>query len=367
LHVDWCTRNGDHHALYCKWTGSFNSDFSTAKNWQPEAGAPPGPNDMARIEGAAVPITGTGNPKILYTTNSVSFAGHFTAAYGTPVNAQQLTLLQGAVLTTPMLHFVVDIDDPVTGNMKVDAGGTVVIAGGHTPDNYPIEMAEIKGLTASLVVEGAGAVVNGSNLPMSVGDTGSSTLTIRHGGVVTVGNDDPLIFPWCLVIGNRKGSSGTVEVQHASLLARGQIIVGRNSTGTLNVEAGGLVVAENLAVGWEPKRESGTTVTEGIGSVTVNGRDARLIVDNQLEIQHMGTGSLAVEHHGFVSAGVGIIVNGALSLANGIVNTLAMGIYAGWDVVGQRNRDCCAGIQQQRRNDHGRRQTDPYRRHRQSC
>ena len=83
---------------------------------------------MARIEGAAVPITGTGNPKILYTTNSVSFAGHFTAAYGTPVNAQQLTLLQGAVLTTPMLHFVVDIDDPVTGNMKVDAGGTVVIA-----------------------------------------------------------------------------------------------------------------------------------------------------------------------------------------------------------------------------------------------
>ncbi|MFM0029813.1 hypothetical protein PQR70_26620 [Paraburkholderia madseniana] len=306
---------------------------------------------MARIEGAAVPITGTGNPKILYTTNTVRFAGHFTAAYGSPVNAQQLTLLPGAVLTTPMLHFVVGIDgpaSPLTGNMKVDAGGTAVIVGSHTPDNYAIEMSELHGSTANLVVEGAGAVVNGGNLPMSVGQTGSSTLRIRHGGVVSVGNDDPLIYPWCLVIGNHQGSSGTVEVQHASLLARGQIIVGRNSTGTLNVDAGGLVVAENLAIGWEPKREqvtqSGTTVTEGIGTVTVKGRDARLIVDNQLEVQHMGTGSLAVADHGFVSAGVGIIVNGALSLANGIVDTLAVGIYDGGTLSGSGTVIAAQGI-----------------------
>ncbi|MGT2471546.1 hypothetical protein [Paraburkholderia terrae] len=123
-------------------------------------------------------------------------------------------------------------------------------------------------------------------------------------------------------------------MQHASLLARGQIIVGRNSTGTLNVDAGGVVVAENLAIGWEPKRQSGTIVTEGIGSVTVNGRDARLIVDNQLEIQHMGTGSLVVKDHGIVSAGVGIIVNGALSLAKGMVNTQAVGIYDGGTLSG---------------------------------
>ncbi|MFP3558678.1 hypothetical protein SB861_49665 [Paraburkholderia sp. SIMBA_049] len=331
-----------------EWTGSAGTgDFSTAQNWNPSAGAPPGPSDLARIDGAAVPITGTGNPKILYTTNTVRLAGHFTAAYGTPVNAQQLTLLPGAVLTTPMLHFVVGIDanPPTVGNVKVDAGGTVVIAGSHTPDDYAIEMAELGITTASsLVVEGAGSIVNGGNLPMAVGQAGPSTLTIKDGGIVSVGNADPLIYPWCLAIGNHQGSRGTVDVQHGSLLARGQIIVGRNSTGALTVDAGGVVIAENLAIGWEPKQQTGTAVTEGIGSVTVKGRDARLIVDNQLEIQHMGTGSLAVNEHGFVSAGVGIIVNGALTLAKGMVDTQAIGIYEGATLSGSGTVIAAQGI-----------------------
>src|SRR5579864_1076875 len=241
-----------------QWTGSANTgDFSTAGNWQPAAGAPPGPNDMAKIEGAAVPITGTGNPEFLYTSGTVKLEGHFTETYGSPVNAQQLTLLPGAVLTTPMLHFVVGIDSPppMIGNMTVGAGSAVVIAGSHTPHNYAIEMAELGGSNSSLVVEGAGAVVNGGNLPMSVGQAGPSLLTIRNGGVVSVGNADPLIYPWCLVIGNHPGSSGTVEVQRASLLGHGQIIVGRNSTGTLNVDESGLVVAENVSIGWEPENQ----------------------------------------------------------------------------------------------------------------
>ncbi|MGF6597368.1 T5SS/PEP-CTERM-associated repeat protein [Paraburkholderia sp. GAS448] len=335
-----------------QWTGSAGTgDFSTAANWTPAAGAPPGPNDMAKIEGAAVPITGTGNPKILYTSGTVKLAGHFTETYGSPVNAQQLTLLPGAVLTTPMLHFVVGIESnpPMIGNMKVDAGSIVVIVGSHTPDNYAIEMPELAGSDATLVVEGAGAVVNGGDLPMSIGQNGPGVLTIRHGGVMSVGNADPLIYPWCLVIGNHPESSGTVDVQHAALLARGQIIVGRNSTGTLNVDEGGLVVAENLAIGWEPKSQQvtpsgATTTTEGIGSVTVKGRDARLIVDNQLEVQHMGTGSLTVEDHGFVSAGVGIIVNGAISLANGMIDTLALGVYKGGTLLGSGTVIAAQGI-----------------------
>ncbi|MFP3656474.1 hypothetical protein, partial [Burkholderia sp. SIMBA_052] len=85
--------------------------------------------------------------------------------------------------------------------------------------------------------------VNGGNLPMAVGQAGPSTLTIKDGGIVSVGNADPLIYPWCLAIGNHQGSRGTVDVQHGSLLARGQIIVGRNSTGALTVDAGGVVIA----------------------------------------------------------------------------------------------------------------------------
>jgi T5SS/PEP-CTERM-associated repeat protein len=330
-----------------QWTGSASTgDFSTAGNWLPVAGAPPGPNDLAKIEGAAVPITGTGNPEILYTSGTVKLAGHFTETYGSPVNAQQLTLLPGAVLTTPMVHFVVGIDSPppMIGNMTVGEGSAVVIAGSHTPNNYAIEMSELGGSNSSLVVEGAGAVVNGGNLPMSVGQAGPSLLTIRNGGVVSVGNADPLIYPWCLVIGNHPGSSGTVQVQRASLLGHGEIIVGRNSTGTLNVDEGGLVVAEDLAIGWEPTNQQNSPPTEGIGAVTVKGRDARLIVDNQLEVQHMGTGSLTVADHGFVSAGVGIIVNGTLSLANGVIDTLALGVNTGGTLSGNGTVIAAQGV-----------------------
>src|ERR1700761_8112668 len=161
-----------------QWTGSASTgDFSTAGNWLPVAGAPPGPNDLAKIEGAAVPITGTGNPEILYTSGTVKLAGHFTETYGSPVNAQQLTLLPGAVLTTPMVHFVVGIDSPppMIGNMTVGEGSAVVIAGSHTPNNYAIEMSDLGGSNSSLVVEGVGAVVNGGNLPMSVGPAGPSS------------------------------------------------------------------------------------------------------------------------------------------------------------------------------------------------
>ena len=256
-----------------QWTGSANTGgYSTAVNWQPEAGAPPGPNDMAKIESAAVPIAGMGNPDILYTSGTVKLEGHITETYGSPVNAQQLSLLPGAVLTTPMLHFVVGIESPppMIGNMTVGAGSAVVIAGSHTPNNYAIEMAELGGSTSSLEVEGA--VVNGGNLPMSVGQAGPSSLTNGNDGVLSVGNANPLIYPSCLVIGNHAGSSCTVEVQRASLLGQGTIIVGRDSTGTLNVAAGGLVVAEDLSIGWEPEIQQISPPTEGIGVVTVKGR-----------------------------------------------------------------------------------------------
>jgi T5SS/PEP-CTERM-associated repeat protein len=188
----------------------------------------------------------------------------------------------------------------------------------------------------TLVVQGAHAVVNGGNLPMSVGQDGTGVLTIRNGAAVSVGNGDPLIYPWALVIGNHPGSNGTVEVSHASLLAHGQVIVGRKSAGTLDVNEDGLVVAEDMAIGWAPDG--------GQGSVTVKGHEARLIVDNLLEVQHMGVGSLTVAEHGFVSAGIAMIVNGALSVADGQIETTALGVYTGATLTGHGTVIAAAGF-----------------------
>lgn len=311
-----------------QWIGSVNSgDYSTAANWQPAASAPPGSNDTALIENPATPITGTGTAHILLTAGPVELEGHFTATYGSPVNAQPLTLRPGTVLTTPMLHSPVALgtNPPNTAALKVGAGSRVVIAGNRILDNYAIQLAGSAGTDVTLLVEGAGAVVNGGNLPMSVGQEGNGVLTIKDGGVVSVGNGDPLIYPWCLVIGNHPQSFGTVEVQGgSSLFAHGQIIVGRKAEGTMWLSAGGLVVAGDMAIGWACASNPSTNANQGIGAVEVKGQGTRLIVENQLEVQHMGVGSLAIKDGGFVSVGIGVIVNGTLLLVDGTLETTAL-------------------------------------------
>ncbi|MGF6810852.1 T5SS/PEP-CTERM-associated repeat protein [Paraburkholderia sp. Clong3] len=320
-------------AIY-HWTGNAGTGaFATAGNWEtvPPTTEPPGPSDVAIIANAATPITGTGTAQVLNFGGTDKVAGHLTATYGCPVN-ENLTLLRGATLMTPKLHIVVDFgpNPPITGAATVTVGdqSRVVISGCNPPDTYAIQIAEtitidniVVESRGTLVVQGAHAVVNAGNLPMSVGQDGIGVLTIRNGAAVSVGNGDPLIYPWALVIGNHPRSNGTAEVSQASLLAHGQVIVGRKSAGRLDVNEGGLVVAEDMAIGWAPDG--------GQGSVTVKGNEARLIVDNLLEVQHMGAGSLTVAEHGFVSAGIAIIINGVLSLADGQIETTALGVYKG--------------------------------------
>ena len=331
------------------WTGNAaTGSFAKAGNWDPAANAPPGPSDVAIIANAAMPITGTGTANVLNFGGTNKVEGHLTAMYGCPVN-ENLTLLPGATLTTPKLHIVVDFgpNPPTTGIAKVTVGNhsRVVISGCNPPDTYAIQIAETIANVAeshgTLVVQGAHAVVNGGNMPMSVGQDGTGLLTIRDGAEVSVGNGDPIKYPWALVIGNHPQSNGTVEVSHGSLLAHGQVIVGRYSTGKLDVHQGGLVVAESMAIGWAPDSGLGD---QGKGSVTVKGSDACLIVDNSLQVGHMGVGSLTVTEHGFVSAGIAINVNGALSLADGQIETSALGVNEGATLTGHGTVIASAGL-----------------------
>lgn len=336
-------------AVY-QWTGNAATGvFATAGNWQTggiAATAPPGPSDVAIIVSAAMPIAGTGTANVLNFGGTDKVDGHLTATYGCPVN-ENLTLLPGAILTTPKLHIVVGFDPnpPTTGVAKVTVGehAHVVISGCNPPDTYAIQLAEAIKIDklpvesyGTLAVQGPHAVVNGGNLPMSVGQDGTGVLTIRNGAVVSVGNGDPLIYPWALVIGNHLSSNGTVEVSQGSLLAHGQVIVGRKSIGSLNVNEGGLVVAEDMAIGWAPDG--------GQGSATIKGKDARLIVDNLLEVQHMGAGSLTVAEHGFVSAGIAITVNGAISLADGQIETTALALNTNATLSGHGTVIAAAGF-----------------------
>jgi T5SS/PEP-CTERM-associated repeat protein len=227
--------------------------------------------------------------------------------------------------------------------VTVGHGSRVVITGCNPPDTFAISIAnrEDVGTQGTLAVEGAHASVNGGNQPLCVGYSGAGVLTIKQGAVISVGNGDPIKYPWALVIGNHSTADGTVEVAHASLLVNGQAIVGRNTTGKLDVNQGGLVVAESMAIGWAPDSGQGD---QGKGSVTVKGNDARLIVNNTLEVGHMGSGSLTVAEHGLVSAGISIYVIGSISLAEGQIETTAMGIDPHATLSGQGTVIASAGL-----------------------
>lgn len=236
---------------------------------------------------------------------------------------------------------------PLAGTLTVGKDSSVVILGPHILNDYAIMLAGEPESNATLLVDGEHAVVNCGNLPMSVGQDGNGQMTIKNGAVVAVGNDDPLIYPWALVIGNHISSigqvaTGKVTVSEASLVARGQIIVGRNGTGTLEVNAGASVVAEDMAIGWAPSPGAGQQA--GQGSVSVNGNKARLVVANFLEVAHMGTGSLTVTGKGSVSVGEGIFVNGTLSLSDGQIETRALGLGAGGTLKGHGTVIASAGF-----------------------
>ncbi|MHB9841463.1 hypothetical protein Q8F57_042355 [Paraburkholderia terrae] len=338
------------------WTGSAGTGvFATAGNWDNAAEAPPGPNDVAIIVDAAKPITGTGAARALNFGGTNEVKGHLTATYGCPVN-EKLTLAPGSILTTPKLHIGLNFvpNPPTTDPAIVTVDDSrVVISGCNPPDTFAISIARIAGNHGTLVVRGAHAVINGGNQPMSVGQDGTGTLTIMQGAVVTVGNSDPIKYPWALVIGNHPGakgippspdippSHGIVNVSHASLQAHGQVIVGRYSVGELHLHERGLVFAEDVAIGWAP--DSGKS-DQGNGIVTVKDDGARLIVDNAIEVGHFGVGSLTVEKHGFVSAGIAVNINGTLSLADGQIETSAFGVNDGGTLTGHGTIIASAGF-----------------------
>jgi len=320
------------------WTGAAGTeDFSTPNNWlvasppPPPALPVPGPGDDAMFDTASATIAGTGTAGRLIFGGSDVVRGQLTAVMGTQA-AADLSLHPGAVLTTPFIGIGVSSGD--VGKLTIGKHSSLVVNGFHLPNNYAIGVANATGSIGTLRVHGAGATLNGGGEPMSIGQNGNGVMQIEDGGMVSAGNADPLIYPWAVIIGNHAGANGTVEVSNGSLLAQGEIIVGRSTSGMLKIGPSGLVSAPDLAAGWTPA---------GQGSITVHGEHARLVLINTLEVGHMGFGSLDVTDHGVVSAGVSIIVNGPVTLADGLIETTGMAVNASGTLVGHGTVIAAAG------------------------
>ena len=137
-----------------------------------------------------------------------------------------------------------------TGNINVSGGGTV----NH---NWWLNVARGAGSVGTVSVEGTDSKVIVAGGQTNIGEDGTGTLNITNGGKLSANQE--------FSIARNGGSTGTVTISGASSLLdlTADAFVGRNGTGTLNVN-GGLV---NL----HDRRLQITEGAGGNGTVNLNG------------------------------------------------------------------------------------------------
>ncbi|HEY9131885.1 MAG TPA: autotransporter outer membrane beta-barrel domain-containing protein [Dyella sp.] len=207
--------------------------------------------------------------------------------------------------------------------------GTLLIEGGAAVSD---DNGYIGGSTDSSVTTVSTATVTGRDSngnasiwanagQLTVGANGTGALNITDGGLVTNGIGS---------IGLEAGSSGTVTVSgsdgngHASTwTSSGQIYIGENGTGSLLVEDGGVVNSDQGLIGGN---------TGGVGTATVTGKGSTWNTGNIYlgGSDGPGSGTLSVADGGTVSVATGN--GGAASLyigfaagGQGIVNVSSTG------------------------------------------
>lgn len=153
--------------------------------------------------------------------------------------------------------------------------------------------------SATITVSGAGSTFENGTLRL--GTSGPGTMTISDGGLVTTSSSASN----AVVVGGN-GANGSVTVRDAGSrwTVTGGIDIGSTATatGTLIVQNGGAVSANNMSVGY--------TTTANTGSVTVTGANASLTTTNGFVVGDSGTGTLTISNGGAVTNGTATLGSG---------------------------------------------------------
>jgi T5SS/PEP-CTERM-associated repeat protein len=180
-----------------------------------------------------------------------------------------------------------------TGTLNINNGGAVSNTNGYVGkstsvvDNGPSFPDDIVPGIGTVAVDGVGSSWASSG-NLYVGDEGTGTLNVKNGGTVSNGTG------W---IGNAVGSNGTAMVVGvgSNWTSPGNLTVGHEGTGNLNINNGGMV---SNGVGWigNAAGSIGTATVDGVGSTWAN--------SNNLFVGASGTGNLTISNGGLVSTSV---------------------------------------------------------------
>ena len=143
-----------------------------------------------------------------------------------------------------------------TGSVIINAGGTLVFTAAPQVITTILKIGRSgpttsqPGAVGTVLVTGAGAILNTNTNGVAVGDAGLGSLTVEQGGSVAVGSADSGI-EYSLGIAN-SGGTGAVTVDGAGsvLTADGYLLDGRGGAGSLEIQNSGSLVVNELDAEW---------------------------------------------------------------------------------------------------------------------
>jgi fibronectin-binding autotransporter adhesin len=205
------------------------------------------------------------------------------------------------------------------GNLRVGGfgAGTLTIADGGAVNVTDITfVGDDAGSQGAIAVSGQDTLGNASSLVatggLSIGEFGAGALTVSGGGQVTADNT---------YVGSNAGAVGTVLVSGtaangaaSALAVATDLLVGSSGTGTLNIEDGGLVTTGGaVSIGQYAGGNGIVTVASSTGD------SATLAATDFITVGEQGAATLNVGKGGLVSTGNNLyLAYGAT--ANGTIN-----------------------------------------------
>ncbi len=195
-------------------------------------------------------------------------------------------------------------------NLIIDSGGdgTLKILNGGVVSNVSAYLATSSSLKATAIVNGSGSKWENSGT-IIIGQVGPATLDIQNGGLVSSGSS---------IIGQFNGSTGKVTVTGSGSKWTSNSFVSVSSVGpgTLDIKAGGVVTSVSGYVGL-------TSVSDG--NVTVDGSGSTWdATSGEIQVGRNGKGALQITNGGQVKNNEQLIV-GTENGANGIVSVATFG------------------------------------------
>jgi T5SS/PEP-CTERM-associated repeat protein len=220
------------------------------------------------------------------------------------------SLSQSWRLDDPGQDILLNLEIGRSGSVGIGYEGTATlhISDGVAVDSWYGYLGYQAGSSGTATVTGEGSRWN--PLYLSVGSGGNGTLNIEDGGVVSSWGEGS--------IGKLPGSVGSVTVsgEGSRWSNSGDLYVGHEGDGALNITTGGVVESGNLTVALGNNGTlsitSGASIASGIGyigynsgstgAVTVNGGGSRWNLGQEgLYVGYRGSGSLNIESGGVVS------------------------------------------------------------------